>query len=190
MTLYPQIRNVKKSNFIIKILAFISIIVSIICVVINVCTSTKYLWCLLVIVGIIYSWITVLYSIYRNVNIASNVTIQAVAISLLTLCIDFIIGYKGWAINIAIPIIIMVANVTILVLTFVSVNRYYKYAIYQLLIFILSIIPLMIYYVYNGIIIKPIFMIISSSIAVFTFIISLILCGKNIMEELDRRLHL
>ena len=190
MTLYPTIRNAKKSNFTIKILAIISIIVSIICILVNLCTSTKYLWCLLVISGIIYSWVTVLYSIHRNVNIASNVTIQAVAISILTLCIDFIIGYKGWAINIAIPIIIMVANVTILILTFVSISRYYKYAVYQLIIFVLSVIPLLIYYVAKGIIVKPIFMIISSSIAVFTFIISLILCGRNIMEELDRRLHM
>lgn len=190
MILYPQIRNVKRSNFAIKILIIISIIVSTICVIVNVCTSTKYLWCLLVIVGIIYSWITVLYSIHTNVNIGSNVTIQALAISVLTLCIDFILGYKGWAINIAIPIIIMVANVTILILTFVSVSRYYKYAVYQLIIFVLSIIPLIIYYVFNGVIVKPILMIISSSIAVFTFIISLILCGKNIMEELDRRLHM
>ena len=190
MTLYPQIRNVKKSNFTIKILAIISIIISMICVIINLCVATKFLWCLLVIIGIIYSWVTVLYSIHRNVNIASNVTIQAVAISLLILCIDFIIGYKGWAINIAIPIIIVVANITILILTFVSVSKYYKYAIYQLIIFVLSIIPLIIYYTFKGVIVKPIFMIISSSIAVFTFISSLILCGKNIMEELDRRLHM
>ena len=190
MTLYPQIRNTKKSNFTINILAIISILVSIICVVVNFCASTKYLWSLLVIVGIIYSWITVLYSIHRNINIASSVTIQAIAISLLTLCIDFILGYKGWAINISIPIIIMIANVTILVLTSVSVNKYYKYAVYQLIIFVLSIIPLIIYYVFDGIIVKPIFMIISSSIAVFTFIISLILCGKDIIEELDRRLHM
>lgn len=190
MTLYPQIRNTNKSNFTIKLLSVISIIVSIICVIVNICTSTKYLWCLLVIVGIIYSWITVLYSIHRNVNIGSNVTIQALAISGLTLCIDFILGYKGWSINIAIPIIIMVANVTILILTFVSVSRYYKYAVYQLIIFVLSIIPLIIYYIFDGVIVKPIFMIISSSIAVFTFISSLVLCGKNIMEELDRRLHM
>lgn len=190
MTLYPKIRNTKKENLAIKIMLLISIVIAIICVIVNVCTSTKYLWCLIVIAGIIYSWITVMYSIHRNINIASSVMIQFIAISLFTLCIDYILGYSGWAINLAIPIIIMVANVTILILTFVSVHRYYKYAVYQLIIFVFSMIPLIILLTSEGIITRPIFTIIASSIALFTFVMALLLCGRNIVEELDRRLHM
>lgn len=190
MTLYPKVRNVKKENLAIKIMLIISIIVVAICVIVNLCTSVKYLWCLIVLISVIYSWITVMYSINRNVNIASNVMIQTLAISILTICIDYILGYSGWAINLAIPIIIMAANVTIFVLTIVSVNRYFKYAIYQLIIFILSMIPLVILIFTKGIITVPIFTIIASGIALFTFIFSLILCGRSIVEELDRRLHM
>ena len=190
MTLYPKVRNVKNGNIAIKIMAIISVLISLICIIINLCTGVKYLWSLIVIVGIIYSWATVIYSLHRNINIASNVMIQTIAISILTLSIDYILGYSGWAINIAIPIIIMVANVTILVLTMVSIHRYYKYAIYQLIIFILSMIPLVICIFFRGIITRPIFTIISSSIAVFSFILSLVLCGKSILEEFDRRFHM
>lgn len=190
MTLYPKIRNVKRGNIAIKIMALVSLFIALACTIVNFCTSTKYLWCLIVMVGIIYSWITVMYSVHRNINIASNVVLQTIAISALTLCIDYILDYKGWAINLAIPIIIMVANVTIFVLTLVSLRRYYKYAIYQLIISALSFIPLIISVTFDGIITRPIFTIISSSIATFTFIMSLILCGKNIVEELDRRLHM
>lgn len=190
MTLYPKIRNVKTGSMAIKLMAIVSIVVSLMCTIVNLCTSTKYLWCVIVMVGIIYSWITVMYSVNRNVNIASSVVLQIVAISLLNLCIDFAIGYQGWAINLAIPIIIMVANVTILVLTIASVRREYKYAVYQLIITVLSFIPLIIYFAFDGIITRPIFTIISSSIAAFTFVVSLILCGRNIVEELDRRLHM
>ena len=98
--------------------------------------------------------------------------------------------YTSWAINLAIPIIICVANVTIFILTLVSVHRYLKYAVYQLIIFVLSMIPLIIFFAFPGVITTPIFMIISSSIALFTFVCSLILCGRSIMEELDRRLHM
>lgn len=190
MTLYPKVRNVKKGNAAIKIMFIISLIVAGICLIINACTSTKFLWSLIVIIGIIYTWITAIYSIRRNINIASSVMIQLIAISILTVCIDYIIGYSGWTINLAIPIIIMVANVTILVLTIVSVRRYYKYAIYQLIIFVFSMVPLVTFFVFPGVITTPVLMIISSSIAVFTFVISLILCGRSIIEELDRRLHM
>lgn len=168
----------------------ISILIAIICSIINICTNTNYLWCLIVLAGILYSWVTVLYSIKRNINIASSVMIQFIAISVLTIWIDYILGYKGWAINLAIPIIIMVANITILVLVFVSIHRYYNYAIYHFIIFIASMVPLLLYLFGNGIILWPIFTIISSSIAVFTFILSLILCGRSMIEELDRRLHM
>lgn len=190
MTLYPKVRNAKKDNFVIIIMLFISIITISTCTIINLLTFPNFLWCLLVAIGIIYSWITVMYSIRRNINIASNVMVQLIAISVLVIGIDFIIGYTGWAINLAIPIIIMIANITTMVLTIVSIHRYFKYAIYQLIIFVLSMIPILIYVTSRAIIIKPIFTIIASTIAVFSFIISLILCGKSIVEELNRRLHM
>lgn len=190
MSLYPKVRNIKKGNFAVKIMLAISVLLSLTCVIVNLCTSTKFWWSIIVIVGIIYCWITVMYSLRRNINIASNVMIQTIAISIFTLCIDFVIGYSGWAINLSIPIIIMAANVTLLVLTFVSIKRYYRYIIYHLIIFILSFIPLVIYISGGDIITRPIFTLIASGIAITTFLLSLLLYGKSFVEELDRRLHL
>lgn len=188
-SLYPKIRNVRKDNIAIKVMIIISFIAILACLITNICTSTKYMWSFIVIIGIIYTWVTVMYSIHRNVNIASNVMVQLIAISILTVCIDYIIGYDGWSINLAIPIIIMVANTTMFILTISSFHKY-KYAVYQLIIFVLSVIPLGILVLTDKIITEPLFTVIASSIAVFTFIFSLILCGKNIIEELDRRLHM
>ena len=190
MTLYPKVRNIKQVNLAIIISMAVSILIALICVIVNVCTSTKFWWSLIVIAGIIYCWVTALYSVHRNINIASNVMIQTIAISVLTLCIDFIIGYSGWAINLAIPIIIMAANVTLLVLTIVSIKRYYKYIIYHIIIFILSLIPLVIYISGGDIIVSPIFTLIASGIAIVAFLLSLLLYGKSFVEELDRRLDL
>lgn len=190
MTLYPEVRNVKKGNIAIRVMLIVSAVTVIICFIVNLCTSTKFWWSLIVLAGIVYTWLSVIYSVHRNINIASTVLVHLVAISLLTLCIDYVLGYSGWAINLSIPIIIAVANITIFVLTMVSIHRYYKYAMYQLIIFLLSLIPLIIVLFSDNIITIPIFTIISSSIAVFTLIFSLILCGKSIIEELDRRLHM
>lgn len=190
MTLYPKVRNIKNGNMAVKIMLLISIVISIICIVINVCTSTNFWWSMIVILGIVYTWVTVIYSIHRNINIASNVLVHSITVSLITLCLDFIIGYTGWSINLAIPIIISVANITIFILTIVSIHKYYKYVIYQVIIFLLSLIPLLLDLLSTNIITRPIFTIISSSIAVFTFVFSLILCGKSILEELNRRLHM
>ena len=59
--------------------------------------------------GIIYAWVTVIYSMNRNTNIAGHILVQAIAISLITLYIDYRLGFKGWSIDISIPIIIIIA---------------------------------------------------------------------------------
>ena len=82
-----------------------------------------------------------MYSIKRNTNIAGHVLIQTLAISLLTAYIDYRIGFRGWSIEIAIPIIIIISNLTMLILTIVSYKRYIRYAIYQLIIVLFSALP-------------------------------------------------
>lgn len=95
--LYPKISNIKKSNIAVKSLAILSIVISLILIFIQVLVKSKFNWAFLSIAGIIYIWITVLYSIKRNVNIAYHVMIQMIFISCLMVAIDYIIGYRGWS---------------------------------------------------------------------------------------------
>lgn len=186
--LYPKILNIEKGKIIKKILLLVSVIISIILVLINFCIDSTNKWSLLCIVGIIYVWLTTLYSLKRNVNIASHVMIQMICITALTLAIDYILGYEGWSITLAIPIIIMIGNVTLLILTIVSRKKYIKYAIYQIIIFILSMIPLILmkYNVQN----YNLPTIISSSIAGATLCLTLILCGRDLYKDIIRRFHI
>lgn len=186
--LYPKILNIEKGKKIKGLLLIISVLVSIILVVINVYVDINNKWSLLCIVGIAYAWFTTLYSLKRNVNIASHVMIQMICISALTLAIDYIIGYEGWSITLAIPIMIMIGNLTLMILTITSRKRYIKYAIYQIVIFIISMIPLILikYRVQNYYVPT----IISSSIATFTLLLTLILCGKDLYKDLIRRFHI
>lgn len=88
----------------------------------------------------------------------------------------------------AIPIIAGVANITVMVLAIVSRKRYLKYVIYQLIIFILSMVPLAILLIHIQKNWLP--TIISSSIALLTLILTVILCGRDIKLETIRRFHM
>ena len=140
--LYPKKISSKKSNLLIKILLGFSLGIAIILTIINKLTTPEIHWAALANSGIIYIWITVRYSINKRTNIAGHVMIQAIAISLLTTYIDYNLGFKGWSLENSIPIIIMIANVTMLVLTIVSHRKYMRYAIYQLIICIYSLLPI------------------------------------------------
>ena len=186
--IYPQKLNSKKGELIIKIAIVISITIGISLVIINRLTTPHIHWAGFCNAGIIYVWITVLYSINKNINIAGHVLIQAIAISILTIYIDYKIGFKAWSINIAIPIVIIIANITMLILTIVSHKKYIKYAIYQLVIIAISLLPIL--FVYENWVQEKTLSIIASGISILNFILALALCSKDIKEVIIRKFHM
>lgn len=186
--LYPKVTNINKKNQLIKWLIALSVLVGVICVLINQIVDKQLHWSFLCIAGIVYAWITVLYSLKKNVNIASHVLIQAISASLLMVAIDKIIGYQGWSIEIAIPIIITIANSTMAILAIVSHKRYARYVVYQIGIFLFSLLPVFLVMMKIQNINPPI--IIATLIALITFIITIAICGKPIFQEMNKRFHI
>ncbi len=129
-----------------------------------------------------------MYSIKKNINIAGHVLLQLIALSLLTVYIDYLLGEKGWSVNIAIPIMIMIANLIMLVLTIISHKKYMKYAVYQLIIVLLSMIPVVL--VTEHIVQDKLLSIVASGISVFNFLICLIVSAKDVKETIVRKFHI
>lgn len=185
--LYPKLSNVKRNNIIFIASIAISVIIINILLIINVLVSKTNHWSMLCIAGIIYAYGTVIYTKKRNVNIASNVFAQCLLVSLLILAIDYFLGYRGWSINIAIPIVVIVANSTLMILTIISRKRYIRYAVYHMLTFLFSMIPLIL--LLSGILENKVLTIVSSGIAGLSLLLTIILCGKAMWEETKKRLH-
>ena len=186
--IYPQKLSSKKGDKVLKILLFASIILGVILVIINKLTTPKIHWAALANCGIIYAWITVMYSIKKSTNVAGHVLIQTIAISAVMLYVDDRTGFRGWAINIAIPIVLIIANVTMLILTIVTRKNYIKYAIYQLLIVLISLTSLLL--MPEKIIEFEILSDIAMAISILNLFISLVLCFKDVKEALVRKLHM
>lgn len=165
-----------------------SFLMAIILILINKLTTPNIPWAMLANAGIVYTWITVLYSINKNINIAGHVLLQTIAISLLVVFIDYELGFKAWSINIAIPIIIMISNITMLILTIVSHKKYVKYAIYQLVIVLLSMVP--VFLMSENIIKEKTLSIIASVISTLNLIITLTFCARDVKEAVIRKFHM
>ena len=186
--LYPKLNNVKRNNIILIISIAISIILIDVLLLINVLVDKTNHWSLLCVAGILYVYGTIIYTKKRNINIASNVFVQCLLVSLLIIAIDYFIGFSGWSLNISIPIVVIVANSTLMILTIVSRKRYMKYAMYHVLTFLFSIIPLVL--MFMGIIQNKVLTIVSSSIATFSLLLTIILCGRAMWIETKKRLHM
>ena len=186
--IYPKKLSSKKGDKILKILMMSSIILAILLIFINRITTPNIGWAAFINCGIVYVWITVIYSIKKSKNIAGHVLIQTIAMSIITLYIDYKLGFIGWAIYIAIPIIIIISNITMLILTIISYKKYIKYAVYQLIIVLFSMIPVIL--ILENIIRLEILTIVATVISVINLIISLILSFRDFKEVIIRKFHM
>ena len=186
--IYPKKLSSKKKDLIFKILLISSVLLALILTLINKLTTPEVPWAALSNAGIIYVWITVFYSIKKNINIAGHVMIQAIAIALLTIFVDYKLGFNKWSLSIAIPIIIIIANVTMLILTIISHKKFIKYAIYQLIIVLFSMIPVIL--ISENIIENKVLSIVASSISILNLILTLILSAKDVRAEVVRKFHI
>lgn len=185
--IYPEKIKAKKSDKIIKILISVSIGIALLLWFINKLTTPGVPWAALANAGILYSWVVVIYAIKKNVNIAGHVLLQLIALSSLTIYIDYVLGMKGWSVNLAIPIMIMIANLTMLVLTVVSYKKYIKYAIYQLVIVFLSMLPVLL--VTEHVVKDKTLSMIATGISVLNFLLCLMLAAKDMKEAIFRKFH-
>ena len=137
--LYPKLINVKKSRETIYILSFINMFLFIMMLTLNYSFSRKFDWSIVAIVSIIYTWRTVYITLKRNKNLASYIFSQLIYLSILIYVIDFSFGNKGWSFSIGIPIVIMITNFTMMIITLIKYKKYLKYALFEILILVLSI---------------------------------------------------
>ncbi len=186
--IYPKKIKAKKSNIIVKILLASSIIIALILIFINKVTTPKFAWAAIVNAGMLYTWITVIYAIRKNTNIAGHILLQAIAISSFAVYIDYKLGFSGWSLNIAIPIIIIIANSTMLVVTIISHKKYIKYAIYQLIISLFSMLPVI--FITENMLQDKTLSVIASGISILNFVICLSLCTKDFKEAIIRKFHI
>ena len=108
--------------------------------------------------------------------------------SLAVLYIDYRLNFYGWSIHIGIPIILMTANIIMLVLAIIGHKNYVRYAMYQLIIVLLSMIPIIL--ALNKIIEFKILNQISIGISLLNLGISLILSYKDFYKIIVCKFHM
>ena len=186
--IYPQKLNSKKSNLIVRFGLLLSVLIALILILLNRYFKPRVPWAAIANGGIIYIWIVLFYSIKKNINIAGHVLLQTLALSTLTVFIDYKLGFKAWSLDIIIPVLIIIANVTMFVLTIVSHKNFIKYAMYQLVISLFSVLPIVLYienFTHN-----KVMCIIASVISAINLAFSLLLCAKDIKETVIRKFHM
>lgn len=187
--MYPDVKeSTKILNFIVKLYTFLAIVVQAVLFIINYLRFSGLWWSAISGIGILYFYITLRYSIQKNSGYQRIILTQIICGVILSIGVDFIIGYHGWSVNFIVPIGILLLDLAIVILMIINTSNWQSYILLQLLTVLLSVVILLLWKV--GIIQYPILTVIAAAISIVMFVGTLIFGDRRAKNELKRRFHM
>lgn len=184
--MYPDIKPaIKKMRFLIKLIVFISIFVEAVLISINYNTYNGVKWSLITGAGLAYLCFTLAYSAQFYAGHKKKMFAQFVAAIILVLIIDYSIGYHGWALDLGIPIAIMLIDVSVVVLMLVNRMHWQSYIMLQIGIILVSFFNMIL--VSIGVVKHAIPSTVAAVLTVMILVGTLIFGDKRATNELSRR---
>ena len=145
-------------------------------------------WSLFWIAGVACVWLSLSIAIRKRHNILKNITYQVTVVSILSVLWDIFTGWRGWSVDFVIPIIFVSAMLTTAILAHILKMQTGTYIIYSFLLMLYGILPAI--FVLSGLSVIKYPSLICVACSLFSFAALLIFEGRNMIEELKRRLHL
>ncbi|MCL2634002.1 MAG: DUF6320 domain-containing protein [Oscillospiraceae bacterium] len=186
---FPFIPLVKhKHNLLFRFIQFFSFVAVIISVVINAMVPQSGLWSLFVVAGVACVWFSVAVAVRKRRSILKNLAYQVTIICILSVLWDVVIGWRGWSVDFVIPIAFVAAMSTTAIIARILKLKTQAFIIYSFVLMIYGVIPII--FVLTGLckIIYP--SMICVAISLISFAALIIFEGRNMSEELKRRLHI
>ena len=187
--MYPDARvNRKKFRLFENLVLFISIVVGASLLYVNYVISKDFIWSSIVILALIYGNVLIRLAIIGKSGYMFKTIFMTIFTIIVFLAIDYITGYRGWAINYVFPTSILLIDIAILILMIVNRRNWQSYMIFQILMVIASVFALILLAV--GIIDFSYLSIIAFGFSSFIFLGTLIIGDQRARTELYRRFHI
>lgn len=185
---FPYIEAEFKSHLAMRILVFISIVTVIVSFAISRFFVSNFNWPLLILLGIGSMWLIASNVLRKRRSIAKVLTWQVTILSILALVWDRVIGWQGWSLDFAIPIICTAATAAMFVIAQVKHLEAKEYVVYLSLTALFGLFPLLFLLFGWVAIVFP--SIISVVINLIMLVAILIFQWEAIRSELTKRLHI
>lgn len=187
--MYPNVAiKTKKLMFISRVYLFCAILLEAVLVGVNANGEFQTWWSFIVGLGLLYGYMLIRFAILGKSGYKSKVIVLALITVLLTVALDFVVGYRGWSVNYALPIVILVVDVIIIILMIYNRRNWQSYILWQILMILCSVISLV--FSVAGIASQPILGEIAFAASVFLFLGTVIIGGERARTELKRRFHI
>ena len=138
--------------------------------------------------GILYSWMTLRFSVRFNINPAAKILSHSVSILLICILTDFILGYGGWSLNYGLPTLLITACTANVFLMLFDTISWQSYFLFQSLYTALALILVPAFCIL-GLIVRPAYSLAALGITLILLAVSALSGPKKIKTEVKRRFH-
>lgn len=186
--MYPNVRTMtRRLALLSRIYLFVAILVEALLIYLNVLSDSEMFWSAIPGLAMLYGYLVLRYAILGKSGYKGKIIVLTLIAILMVVAIDFVVGYRGWSVNYALPSAILLVDAGILVLMCINRRNWQSYMMWQIFMILCNVVPLVLYAV--GIVTAPILALLAFAFSTALFLGTLIIGDRRARTELRRRFH-
>ena len=186
--MYPNVRTMtRRLALLSRIYLFVAILVEALLIYLNVLSDSEMFCSAIPGLAMLYGYLVLRYAILGKSGYKGKIIVLTLIAILMVVAIDFVVGYRGWSVNYALPSAILLVDAGILVLMCINRRNWQSYMMWQIFMILCSVVPLVLYAV--GIVTAPILALLAFAFSTALFLGTLIIGDRRARTELRRRFH-
>lgn len=186
--MYPNMRTMtRRLALLSRIYLFVAILVQALLIYLNVLSDSEMFWSAIPGLAMLYGYLVLRYAILGKSGYKGKIIVLTLIAILMVVAIDFVVGYRGWSVNYALPSAILLVDVGILILMCINRRNWQSYMMWQIFMILCSVVPLVLYAV--GIVTEPLLAVLAFAFSAALFLGTLIIGDRRARTELRRRFH-
>ena len=186
--MYPNVRTMtRRLALFSRIYLFVAILVEALLIYLNVLSDSEMFWSAIPGLAMLYGYLVLRYAILGKSGYKGKIIVLTLIAILMVVAIDFVVGYRGWSVNYALPSAILLVDAGILILMCINRRNWQSYMMWQIFMILCSVVPLVLYAV--GIVTAPLLALLAFAVSAALFLGTLIIGDRRARTELRRRFH-
>ena len=186
--MYPNVRTMtRRLALLSRIYLFVAILVEALLIYLNVLSDSEMFWSAIPGLAMLYGYLVLRYAILGKSGYKGKIIVLTLIAILMVVAIDFVVGYRGWSVNYALPSAILLVDAGILILMCINRRNWQSYMMWQIFMILCSVVPLVLYAV--GIVTAPLLALLAFAFSTALVLGTLIIGDRRARTELRRRFH-
>lgn len=114
--MYPNVRTMtRRLALLSRIYLFVAILVEALLIYLNVLSDSEMFWSAIPGLAMLYGYLVLRYAILGKSGYKGKIIVLTLIAILMVVAIDFVVGYRGWSVNYALPSAILLVDAGILI---------------------------------------------------------------------------